>query len=695
MYDLEIGKSPALVSHVLRNETEALGLDFSLAPYRVARACGWMRQPVGERRENQPVPMKVSAHEENRSPDGIEPHGAARWAQITERFGAMRTPGIAVESRAAANQHAIGMNDISVGREQRRDQVAGIIDHIDVQPEHPVFVIQRPEQKIVPRARQHLSTRTLEGVGPARNIRGHLESEILLDRGDAAAAALEPRSRGLQKVPGPVLAVALEQPDRQLLASDIQVLEAVEVALEMTRRILDRGKDQNARPRKRIVVCVHGPDRLTCMRNPANAQMTTNDHPHKRELQQCIAELSPFPAERFAGEGIVICAGGPALFTNAYVLVHVLRRELGCELPIEIWHLGPGEMSPRMAALLAAFGVLLVDAEKHPSTKTLRFVDGWQLKVAALMGSAFEHVILLDADQVPTRDPAEIFDWPAYRSTGAVLWPDVADLLAESPIWSICGLEPRRTCSLESGQLAVQKRRGWPALQVAAHLNARADFYYRMLYGDKDTYLLGFLLTDTPFSLVPHQPLTDLGFALYQRDFDGNVLFQHRTGAKWRYGGAQKSLPGFFGQAACERALADLRRQWNGLVFQPPVRSAAARAAERAWTDARLDWREPGQAARPVSLLADGEIGHGRARDLMNWFCEESESGVALVFCDSFGPSWRLVAVTPDIWQGTSLRDQQRTAKARRIVEAPLMGISLRTTWPMPGRYSSLDEADL
>jgi hypothetical protein len=424
--------------------------------------------------------------------------------------------------------------------------------------------------------------------------------------------------------------------------------------------------------------------------------MTTNDHPHKRELQRCLAELSTFPHGRFAGRGIVICAGGPALFTNAYVLVHVLRHELDCELPIEVWHLGSREMSPGMAALLTQLGAVPVDAEKHPSTAALNFIDGWQLKVAAVIGSIFEHVILLDADQVPTRDPAEIFDWQTYRSTGVVLWPDIADLLAENPIWSICGLEPRRTASVESGQLAIDKQRGWAALQIAAHLNSNAETYYRILYGDKDTYLLGCLVTGTRFSLIPQGPLTDLGFALYQRDFEGKVLFQHRTGAKWRYAGPQKVLPGFVGLAACERALGDLREQWNGLVFEPPGRSARARAAEHAWAGGQLEWREPGEPARSISLLAHGDIGFGRTRDLMNWYCAEIEENLALVFCDSFGPSWRLVNSAANIWHGTSLSDGQRTAEARRIADGPREEVpTLRTTWPMRGLYSSLDEADL
>src|ERR1700722_12689164 len=87
-------------------------------------------------------------------------------------------------------------------------------------------------------------------------------------------------------------------------------------------------------------------------------------------FEAAIAAAPAYPAERYAGSGIVICAGGARLFTCAWVAIGILRRVLGCRLPIQVWHLGAKEMGPPMRALLEDWDVEVVDAlqvaERHP-----------------------------------------------------------------------------------------------------------------------------------------------------------------------------------------------------------------------------------------------------------------------------------------------------------------------------------------
>ncbi|MGE3969550.1 MAG: hypothetical protein AB7F08_15010, partial [Dongiaceae bacterium] len=130
--------------------------------------------------------------------------------------------------------------------------------------------------------------------------------------------------------------------------------------------------------------------------------MTVDPTPdHKALLAACLAQPAAFPTDRFDGRGIVICAGGVRMFTCAWVLLWMLRSELGCRLPIQLWHLGAAELSPAMRRLLTAFDVELVDAEAVKARNPARIEDGWQLKPFALMHSRFAEVLLLDADQVP------------------------------------------------------------------------------------------------------------------------------------------------------------------------------------------------------------------------------------------------------------------------------------------------------
>ena len=71
-----------------------------------------------------------------------------------------------------------------------------------------------------------------------------------------------------------------------------------------------------------------------------------------QDLRTAIAERlrnpDPYPHDRFAGRGIVTCAGGRRYFTCAWVLIWILRRVHQSKLPIQLWHLGRGEMSDAM-----------------------------------------------------------------------------------------------------------------------------------------------------------------------------------------------------------------------------------------------------------------------------------------------------------------------------------------------------------
>jgi hypothetical protein len=371
-------------------------------------------------------------------------------------------------------------------------------------------------------------------------------------------------------------------------------------------------------------------------------------------LAQKLQQLQAiYPDGQFSGRGIVIAAGGSIMFTNAYVLVSVLRRALGCTLPIEVWHFGPAEMSPAMAELLLELDVELVDALPHIAATGIDIRDGWQLKPFCLQHSRFEEVLLIDADQVPVADPAGVFDWPEFRETGAVFWPDVVALRDDNPVWQGMGLSPQRPAiSLESGQLVLDKRRHWRALSIAVGLNAAASLVYRYLYGDKDTFLIAFRLAEENFSLVPHQPFQAPRW-IAQRDFSGNALFQHLTNHKWSYAAdvAPPEALQLFDE--CQAALSILRARWNGRVFNAPDRSTTARAAEAELVAiCRLRLEIVGEEQEEIELRRFGEIGKGRSGMRQNWWCEGEGNDVELLFGDAERVRYRLKRQPDGTWQG-------------------------------------------
>ncbi|WP_337660506.1 hypothetical protein [Anderseniella sp. Alg231-50] len=333
----------------------------------------------------------------------------------------------------------------------------------------------------------------------------------------------------------------------------------------------------------------------------------------------------------YSGSGIVICAGGSIMLANAYVLVRVLRDIHQTALPIEIWHLGPAEMPAFLTNIFARMGCKTVDALSVGSSKVSEFVDGWQLKALALKHSSFEEVILLDADQVPLGNPAAILDWREYAETGAVFWPDIVHIAAENPVWQLLGLTPVQVQSWESGQLCINKKLHWRAVNLVLAINERAETFYQLVYGDKDTFLLAWQLTKSSFSLVPHPPFQGQKY-LVQRDFSGKPLFQHRTNCKWSLTEANEDLDGFELFAECQVFLDELAQMWNGVVFHAPPQSVEAQLLERELIEQRrFTATHDDLRSFEVELLPGNQIGKGRSFELTNWYIGQQDDEPVLV----------------------------------------------------------------
>ena len=395
---------------------------------------------------------------------------------------------------------------------------------------------------------------------------------------------------------------------------------------------------------------------------------------HRQALGERLQSVGERPPEPCAGRGIVVCAGGAHMFTNAYVLIWVLRRRLLCTLPIEVWHLGLEEMSPSMAALLEQLGACVIDATQRLRVRPAHIRDGWQLKSYALVATQFREVLLLDADQVPTRDPREVFDWAEYGAAGAVFWPDIVDLARDNPIFRLCGVEAEQRVSFESGQALVDRERHWRALNAALYLNEHANEFYRLVYGDKDTFLAAWLFTGATHALVPHRPYTDER-CLFQRDFTGAPLFQHRTGAKWDYAGEQHAPAGFVHLDACLTALSEPRQGWSGRVFHAPARSLKARRAESEIAErGSFALRRVGKPDDPLRLGPNGEVTAGRSLYVQNWLVREQGDALELVLSDGSRETWRLRPIGDGVWHGhaaCSLRGEVHLVPVDSEGEAP------------------------
>lgn len=394
----------------------------------------------------------------------------------------------------------------------------------------------------------------------------------------------------------------------------------------------------------------------------------------RQALDERLRAPKPYPGDRFEGRGIVVCAGGPRYFICAWVLISLLRRVYRVELPIQVWHLGQGEMSEEMRRLLEEMQVEVVDAEAVIARFPARVCGGWPLKPYAILQSRFREVLYLDADTVPLTDPSLLFDWDLYRKDGMLMWPDIVDLKAVNPIWRDLGLEPRDCTSVEAGILLVDKARAWNVLDLAVLLNEHVEEIYHAVYGDKDTFLLSSLLLARSLTLVPHRPFI-FDIDIVQRDADGEPLLHHRTGSKWNLTGANRPLAAPRLMPACEQALAELRGRWNGMVFNPPPRTQRARAEEERLVAMRNFHYEPqGSQGRGLELLPAGRVGEGRGEFEQHWTVVERDGKLILQFYSTSRLAIELTRGEDGSWHGQAMTP---VAFRVRLVDEPA-----HRTWP-------------
>jgi FkbM family methyltransferase len=259
----------------------------------------------------------------------------------------------------------------------------------------------------------------------------------------------------------------------------------------------------------------------------------------KELLSEAAASPPPPPAWSHP-RGIVICGGGWRFFPGVYVTCRVIRH-IGCKLPIQVFYLGDaGEFDGRMAEITAPLDVGWICAnsmwrERPEMQIRLPNIDhGWMLKPFAAAYSCFQEVICLDADCYPVYNPETFMEHPEYRRVGAAFWPDHTPLKAGQ--WERFGIPPQQCPALESGQFIVDKARHWRALWLVCFLNACHDYVYAHVYGDKDTFNLGWRKVADEMCVPTAQPGWHV-HSFLQKDFDGRTLFVHRTQDKFKLTG--------------------------------------------------------------------------------------------------------------------------------------------------------------
>jgi len=384
---------------------------------------------------------------------------------------------------------------------------------------------------------------------------------------------------------------------------------------------------------------------------------------HRLQDRAIDAARSATPPQ-YSGDGIVMVAGGGRHFVNAYVSLALLRRDLKCHLPIQVWHLGPADMSPRMAKLLEQFDVEVIDASEVRRTHPMRIMGGWECKPYAVLHSRFERVILMDADNFARRDPAYLLEHQELDDSGALFWPDISVAPINSPQWELFRVPFRREPEFESGQLVIDKSRAWLPLNLAVHYCAWSDIYWQYVNGDKQAFQMAWRHLEAPYALCPwpvkhltgvvETPIARQHWkvAFEQYDFDGAPLFHHRGGCEWVLYGTNIMVDGEGDiEAKCHVILGELRSLWDGRILPDPAAPAELDQSDPA-TVRWYRYRRTGIGERTIELLPGGEIGAGNGDIEQSWRIETKANGVELVIANPRFDVCSLAFNDDGVWRG-------------------------------------------
>lgn len=405
----------------------------------------------------------------------------------------------------------------------------------------------------------------------------------------------------------------------------------------------------------------------------SHRQMTSFDEANER-TNAFIDNIPPYPSH-YQGRGIVICGGGVRYFTNAWVCISILR-ELGCELPIQIWYLGPQELDRTMIDLVAPLGVECVDAYQIRKQHPARILNGWELKAYAILHSPFQEVLLLDADNVPVRNPEYLFEDRRYLETGAVFWPDFGRLQPDREAWTAFGVHYRDEPEFETGQILVHKQTCWRQLNLSMWYNEHSDFYYHYVHGDKETFHMAWRRLHTRYSMPPY-PIHALWATMCQHDFQGRRLFQHRNMAKWSLTEQNSRIDDFWLETNCLRHLDILRQRWTGtlgapprphpLIQEPRLREVFSELCTTLYTYIRV-----GHDERPMRFSPLGFIAIGRGGEETYWELDHLESQTVLTISSDSSPTCYLTRNSEGIWQGNWLRHERMPIELHPVRKLPV-----------------------
>ncbi|ORY30490.1 hypothetical protein BCR33DRAFT_724308 [Rhizoclosmatium globosum] len=233
----------------------------------------------------------------------------------------------------------------------------------------------------------------------------------------------------------------------------------------------------------------------------------------------------------------IIFSTGRGHFELAVHAITALRNVLGCDLPIEVHHMGPNDLDKHMLQAFNAMpNVRTVDVWDFWGTEA-RNLRGWAIKPFALLASSFQKVMFLDADAVFIQNPDLLFtNSKLFAKYGQLFYNDRTITGYEWCYNWFTSFVPsisRYTNSLrfmkkdtvhemESGVVVIDKTRTGVlhGLLTTAKMNMQVErdgITYSLMHGDKESYWMSWELARVPYR--------------FSRSYGGTIGYKNEKGA--------------------------------------------------------------------------------------------------------------------------------------------------------------------
>lgn len=237
--------------------------------------------------------------------------------------------------------------------------------------------------------------------------------------------------------------------------------------------------------------------------------MLLNTTIHEKFKKRLLGSNSEEVVPLGGGSKILICAGGDDLLTQAWANIRSLR-DTGCKLPVTIVH--ANEISESEMKVLSKLNISFMNLKQEPYLSRLPQIParyenlrGFQMKIASLVATDADSVILSDADILWVSNPESYLTGPDVH-TCPDIWHMSNKQHSKSAgtawLYNIHGMSTNVQES-ESGVLFLNRKNCTGMVTSLSRILEGVDYYFEMAFGDKDLYNIAAHINNIKISKSP------------------------------------------------------------------------------------------------------------------------------------------------------------------------------------------------